>query len=113
MEVKERTPLFKSLYSTKNYLKNEVIHKLNGIILTKPTKTSIEIDTNKHIEDKYGQYMNHSFNPNCKIQDCKIIALCDILPNQELTFNYNDNETNMAFPFTDFETNKRVFGKKK
>ena len=44
--------------------------------------------------------------------DCKIIALCDILTNQELTFNYNENETNMAFPFIDFETNKRVFGKK-
>ena len=102
---------FNSLYSTKSYLKGDIIHVLEGNIVSKPTRTSIEIGKNKHIEDNYGKYMNHSFTPNCKIENCKIIALCDIHTDEELTFNYNENETNMAYPFTDFTTNQTVYGK--
>ena len=43
--------------------------------------------------------MNHSFNPSCYIKDDNIVALHDIEPGTELTFNYNENEVDMACPF--------------
>ena len=90
---------------------NEIIHKLTGSISKTPSKISIEINKNKHITDKYGQYMNHSFSPNCKIENGYIICLHNINENEELTFNYNDNETQMACPFIDNKTMQLVSGK--
>ena len=103
---------FKSLYSTKAYKKNQIIIKLSGTILDKPTRTSIEIGKDKHIEDELGQYMNHSFQPTCKIENGCVIALHDIEKGTELNFNYNESETKMACPFVDKTTNKMVSGGK-
>jgi hypothetical protein len=101
------------LFSNKKYNKNEIIHKLTGFISKKPSKISIEISKNEHITDEFGQYMNHSFSPNCKIENGCIISLDNINKNEELTFNYNDNETNMACPFIDNKTKISVYGKSK
>ena len=56
--------------------------------------------------------MNHSFGPNCKIEDGYVVSIKNININDELTFNYNDNETEMACPFNDNITKKIVSGKK-
>jgi len=101
----------KGLFASQNYKKNEKLHKLYGIIYDKPSRTTIEISENKHIDDDFGIYMNHSFSPNCKIENSYIVALHDINEKDELTFNYNENETYMACPFIDFETKKQVKGK--
>lgn len=102
---------FKSLYSTKAYYENDVIHKLTGEILSEPTRTSIEIGENQHIEDEYGKYMNHSFTPTCKIENGCIVALKEIKEHTELNFDYNNNETKMSCPFLDNITKKKVNGK--
>ena len=99
------------LFSEVSYKSNEKIHKLEGTIYDRPSRTTIEIDINTHIDDKYGIFMNHSFNPNCKIEDGYIVSIKNININDELTFNYNDNETAMACPFTDNITKKNVSGK--
>ena len=101
----------KGLFSDKKYKKNNIIHKLTGSVYDKPSRTTIEIGTNAHIDDEYGIYMNHSFSPNCIIKEGCIVALCDIDENNELTFNYNENETLMACPFIDKLTKKSVAGK--
>ena len=111
MQVVKKENNFKSLYSTKQYEKNELIWKLIGEIKKNPTRTSIEISKECHIEDEWGQYMNHSFTPNCKIENGYIVSLKEIDKNEELTFNYNENETKMAHPFYDSKTNKDVKGK--
>ena len=101
----------KALFSKNKILKNDIVFVLKGEILDKPTKYTIEIDKDKHILDKYGIYLNHSFTPNTKIDGKNVIALNDINVGEELHFNYNDNETCMACPF---ETKDgKVFGKKK
>ena len=112
MKIKEKNELNKNgLFSDEKYQVNDKIYKLRGIIYKKPSRTTIEIDINTHIDDEYGIYMNHSFSPNCIIKDGSIIALCDINDNEELTFNYNENETKMACPFIDNTTNQKVSGK--
>ena len=52
--------------------------------------------------------MNHSFNPNCIIKDGHIVAIKCISINDELTFDYNQNETSMMCPFIDQETQKKL-----
>lgn len=101
----------KGLFSSENYNINDKIYKLKGVIYKEPSRTTIEIGKNKHIDDEYGIFMNHSFSPNCIIKDGYIVALIDININDELTFNYNDNETSMACPFMDNDTNQYVYGK--
>ena len=36
------------------YKENEKLHKLSGIVYDKPSRTTIEISENKHIDDDYG-----------------------------------------------------------
>lgn len=102
---------FKGLFSEKQYQKDAIIHKLQGKTYNKPSRTTIEIGKNIHIDDNYGIYMNHSFSPNCIIKNGCIVAIKNIKINEELTFNYNENETSMAFPFVDNITKKKVSGK--
>ena len=89
----------KALFSKKNISKDSIVFTLEGEILDKPTKYTIEIDKDKHILDENGIYMNHSFDPTTKIDNINVIALKDIKIGDELNFNYNDSETNMATPF--------------
>ena len=84
------------LIAKKFYEKDSVVLVLKGEILDKPTKFSIEIGENKHIVDKYGTYINHSFTPNTFIKGNEVIALKNIYENDEITFNYNVSETTMV-----------------
>lgn len=100
MEVKPTNILNgQGLFSTKTYLKSEIIYTLNGETYNKPTKYTIHIGNNIHILDDYGRYMNHSFNPTTYIDKYNVIALIDINNGDELTFDYNQSEMSMATPF--------------
>ena len=87
------------LYSTKSYSKTEIIYILNGDIHSEPTKYTIRVGNNVHILDVCGRYMNHSFTPTTYIDGCKVVAFVDINAGDELTFDYNKTEINMAVPF--------------
>ena len=87
------------LFVESNFNKNDVIFILEGKINDVPSRESIHIGNNKHIIDKWGTYMNHSFTPNTKIVGKLVIAIQDIKTDSEITFNYNDSEINMACPF--------------
>jgi len=110
MKIVEKNDNNKSLFSSEKHIINEKIHKLNGITYDKPSRTTIEIGKDVHMDDEYGIFMNHSFTPNCMIKDGYIVALCDINEDVELTFNYNSSETSMACPFVDNETKQQVYG---
>lgn len=43
--------------------------------------------------------MNHSFNPNTEIKGYNVVAIKDINQGDEITFDYNVTEINMASPF--------------
>jgi hypothetical protein len=100
----------KGLFSTQNYNKGDIIYTLTGEIYDKPTRETIYIGNNQHIYDTYGIYINHSFTPNICVMNCNLVALCDIKKDDEIMFNYNDNEINMASPF--YSNDVLVCGKK-
>lgn len=87
------------LYATKYYQLNSIVFELEGPIVSEPTRESIRIGENKHIIDSNGIYMNHSFDPTCKIDGNCVKAIKNIYPGDELNFNYNQSEENMANPF--------------
>ena len=87
------------LFVNTSYTKDDIIFVLDGDILDYPTRESIHIGNNKHIIDKFGSFINHSFNPNIKIDGKNVIALKNIKAGAEICFNYNHSEINMACPF--------------
>ena len=89
----------KATYALKNYNEGDIIRKLEGKIVDTPTRESIHIGDNKHVIDAFGSFINHSFEPNTKIVGNNVIAIKDINQYEEITFNYNDSEINMACPF--------------
>lgn len=100
----------KGLFSTQNYNKGDIIYTLTGEIYDKPTRETIYIGNNQHIYDMYGIFINHSFTPNICINNSNLVALFDIKKDDEIMFNYNDNEINMANPF--YSNDTLVCGKK-
>lgn len=88
------------LFATKKYNKGTTIFVLKGEETNYPTRESIYVGNNTHILDQMGQYINHSFEPTTQILGYNVVALTDINENDEITFNYNENELTMAAPFT-------------
>jgi SET domain-containing protein len=88
------------LFATKQYNKGTTIFVLKGQETNYPTRESIYVGNDTHILDQMGQYINHSFEPTTQIQGYNVVALIDINENDEITFNYNENELTMAAPFT-------------
>ena len=101
---------YASLIATQDCEEGGLVNILKGELLSEPNRYSIQIAENQHIMDNFAKYMNHSFNPNCIIKGYHIIALKQIFEGDELTFDYNMNESKLACPFIDQETNKSVKG---
>ena len=90
----------KALFAKFSCKKDNVVFTLKGEIIDNPTRESIHIGDNKHIIDKWGTFMNHSFEPNTKIIGKDVVAMKDISSGDELTFDYNMSELPMHSPFT-------------
>jgi hypothetical protein len=73
-----------------------------------PTRTSIQIEEGLHVEDGIGQYINHSFEPTCKIDGLTVRALKDIVFGEEITFDYTLNESFISSPFVCRDTGTSV-----
>jgi hypothetical protein len=99
LEVKQSNTNSLGLFVKNNVLTNKIVFTLKGEILPKPTRESIHIGDNKHIHDEYGKFINHSFTPNIYMDGPHVTSLMDIQAGDELVFNYNDSEINMAAPF--------------
>jgi hypothetical protein len=89
----------------------ERLFRIEGIETSRPTRYSLQIDDDLHIDlgsghtteeilDRYfWRFMNHSCEPNVAIRGREVISLRNILPWEAVTFNYNTTEWEMAEPF--------------
>jgi SET domain-containing protein len=112
MEIRDATMLNGlGLFVTKNIKKGEILFTLVGEIFDSPKRETIHVGNNKHIYDAYGKFINHSFTPNIYIDNVYVVALVDIAADDEVMFNYNETEINMACPF--YADNKLVNGNEK
>ncbi len=100
MEIKYNENLKENgLYATRSYLKNECIFTLSGEKFDRPKRETIYVGNGVHILNEFGMFMNHSFQPTTYIDGYNVVALNDIKEGDELNFNYNINEIEMASPF--------------
>lgn len=79
-----------------------------------PTRTSIQVD-GKHIEHHLGAFINHHCKPNTQVytDHAVIIAKKDISPNEEITIDYEQTESELAEPFfCSCCKDKEIIGKK-
>ena len=96
----------RGLYAIKEFSAGNVVLILEGNYFPYPTKTSIQV-RNKHIESWAGGHVNHHCNPNTKVvvehgdllMLPYLVALRNIKSGDEITFDYEANEEELAVPF--------------
>ena len=76
-----------------------IVYTLTGTIEPRPTQTSIQVGDDQHVEDIFGQYINHACQPTVKVVGSVLMSLCEIQSGDSITFDYNDSENSMSNPF--------------
>lgn len=100
MEIKLNNTIGEyGLYATQSYVKGQIVFVLSGKIFSNPTRETIYVGNGIHVHDPFGIYINHSFSPSVRIDSYNVIAARDINDGDEITFDYNQNEIQMASPF--------------
>ena len=89
------------VFATKEYQPGEVLFRMQGEMLSQPTRTSIQVGMHRHVEDKVGVHVNHHCQPNARVNQkmMTMVALKAIKAGEEITFDYNQNEDYLANPF--------------
>jgi hypothetical protein len=89
----------------------EPLLTVEGELRDSPSKYSVQIGAGRHIEPgrnggpeevaerKLWPYLNHSCSPNAYLRGVEIVALREIAPGEQVTFNYNTTEYDMSSPF--------------
>eukprot|EP01027_Heterolobosea_sp_BB2_P021600 GEZU01031135.1.p2 GENE.GEZU01031135.1~~GEZU01031135.1.p2 ORF type:complete len:168 (+),score=43.96 GEZU01031135.1:69-572(+) len=103
--------------------KGEIIISLHGCEeLTQPDRYTVQIAEHIHLHQSPDlavaqgghscAYLNHSCDPNTYIdtERREVVALKDIEPGEELTFNYLSTEYDMASPFDCLCKSPKCFG---
>jgi hypothetical protein len=103
---------FKGVFAKDDIVQDSVIFQLKGTLTTRPSKYTIQLTRNKHLNfpkvrkvdddlDYCWQFLNHSCEPNgyMNIGDLTFRATRSIQRGEEITFNYLTTESAMAVPF--------------
>ncbi len=95
----------------RSFTPGEILFRIEGKRAAHPTRFTVQIDEGVHIDlddgidiDKiryryYWRFMNHSCVPNTYIRNLEVVALKLISSGEQITFNYNTTEFDMAAPF--------------
>jgi diaminopimelate decarboxylase len=91
------------VFSGAHFDEGEIILTLPRLLVEHPTTYTVQVDEGRHVDttDSPARFLNHSCDPSCGIdaERYAVIALRDIAPGDELTFNYLTTEWDMASPF--------------
>jgi hypothetical protein len=107
VEVRRRDDGKMGVFATESFHRYQDVLWLKGEYQDR-SKLTIEVSIDSHILDKIGRFVNHSFRPTVEVAGVCLIAVRDIAPGDEITFNYNESEGEIAAPFEDEETGKPV-----
>lgn len=89
----------------------EVILRFQGFKARRPDRHSLQIGKRTHLVapaeldpraavGEYGwRYLNHACAPSASLRGLDLVALTDLPPGAEVTFDYNTTEWDMASPF--------------
>ena len=85
--------------------KDEVILVINGKDTIVRDRYTIQLESDLHVipNENAGKYVNHSCSPNMEMNGSReFIALQDIKAGEEITFDYDSTEDDIAEPFDCF-----------
>ena len=103
----------KGAFTRTGFNKGQILLDLSvGLLVRDPSRTSIQIHDGFHIEHEVAACINHACDPSCKIGSLSVIALRDLKENEEVTFNYNENEDVLTNPFECKCCGKKILGRK-
>jgi SET domain-containing protein len=101
--------------------KGDTLLMLSGTLTKKPSKYSIQLDKDQHLEVPEGiqstdtenflwRFLNHKCFPNARVDvpNKRLIALEAIAAGTEICFNYNSTEHALAEPFKCVCNNKHT-----
>ncbi|KAL6754504.1 SET domain protein [Haematococcus lacustris] len=93
-----------SVFATRKVLAGTVISRFDAKeVTTVPTMYTVQTGENEHIvlQPTLLEYINHSCNPTAFFDTAErqLVALREIQPGDEVTFNYVSTEFDMATPF--------------
>lgn len=89
----------------------ETLLHVDGQVVDRPSRYSIQIGVDEHVDpplvgtleddmDRHvWRFLNHSCEPNATLRGRRLVALRAIARFEEITFDYNTNEFDMACPF--------------
>lgn len=89
----------------------EVVLLVNGMTTDRPSRYSIQVGEHEHVDlppdvdparsavDHPWQFLNHSCAPNARLVGRTVVAARPIGAGDEVTFDYNTTEYDMASPF--------------
>ena len=87
------------------------LFEIQGVRSRQKSRFSVQLDDDLHIEvdacasaddlmtRHYWRFLNHGCDPNVVLRGAQVLALRDIGPNEELVFDYETTEFEMAEPF--------------
>jgi hypothetical protein len=99
------------LVAARRIARGEVLFQIEGVRTRRPTRYSVQIGARLHIDLGPGhstdeilnryfwRFMNHACEPSAWIRDQEVIALQSIRSGEDVTFDYNSTEYDMAEPF--------------
>ena len=99
------------LVATRDLEVEDYILRLRGEIIESPSRYSVQIGPGQHVEvpaevqvkqplDRYRwRFLNHSCEPNAKFENRNLVAIREIKASEQITFDYNTTEYDLATPF--------------
>ncbi|KAG6597741.1 Zinc-binding region-containing protein [Phytophthora cinnamomi] len=97
---------WRSAVAGQNFKKDDVIGSAPGNLYSKPTRFTVQITPEKHMDFTGGlEFVNHSCNPNTRIDmaenEAKVsfVAIKPISKGEHLTFDYSTSEWDMDEKF--------------
>ena len=105
LEIRTIKKGMKGLFSNRTFNKGEIVLLLKGNHFPFPTRTSIQVGKDKHIENYEGGHINHHCNPNANIiiipdvEPALVVSNKSIFEGEEITFDYETTESEIAEPF--------------
>jgi hypothetical protein len=97
--------------AARDHLAGEVLLRLVGVVFPLPTQHSVQVGRNQHIDVPPGtpwvaqldcypfRFLNHSCDPNAMFRGRELVAIRRVPRGDEITFDYNTTEWELATPF--------------
>lgn len=100
-----------ALFATRDIAAGTTVLLIEGRLQPHPTRFSIQLDDGVHIEADGAlpdaemrlrhpwRFLNHSCDPNARVEARSLVALRPIACGEQITFDYTTTEASMAEPF--------------